>query len=184
MQFLAIIGLLALAGCEWGTTGPGIDAAGSVSVCGAITCSPSEFCDYSTNTCGTGFQETVTCRSRALSCGSTGPVCGCDGQIHATGCDATSAGADLDANGNCPLEVDHFKCGFKQCSLIGEVCQRYGPVQGGLLNTTFSCVPAPSACSASPSCECLFANQTGLCISICHGTSATGFVVECDQGVR
>lgn len=171
-RFLAIIGFLALAACA---------NDGDERPCGVVTCSATEFCDYSTNTCGVGPGDVGTCQPRRRSCPNVSdPVCGCDGEMHGNPCEANAADADLDGYGACPLQPEEFRCGFKQCITTDEVCQRDGAVLHGELNTDFACVPIPAACRASPSCECLLANQDGLCISRCDHPS--GFVVTCDAG--
>ena len=181
MRTLVAVGLVALAACEWGVTGNGID--GGSHPCSGVTCSANELCDFSNNACGAAPGETGTCRPRSQTCADvSGPVCGCDGKMHDNACDAYADGTDLDAYGNCPLDEDQFRCGFKQCSTTDEVCQRDGAVLHGDLNTNFSCVPMPAACKGSPSCQCLLANQGGLCISRCDRPS--GFVVTCDAGLE
>lgn len=176
MRFLAMFGVLVLAACEQGGSDQVID--GGNRLCGAVICAPTEFCDFGWNTCGVP-QETATCQPRTKSCaGPIGSVCGCDGQMHGDACATYGAGVDLDANGNCPLEADRFVCGFKQCSLAGEYCFDE-PALGGSAepNSRFRCAPIPPACSASPTCECLRTSES--CISMCSGTSSTGFVAIC-----
>lgn len=128
--------VLALAACEHGGSGQAID--GGDRLCGAVLCASTEFCDFSTNTCGSGVQETARCKPLVRSCGDLfGSVCGCDGRMYDTPCDAYTVGVDLDANGNCPLAAGDFTCGFRQCSLTGEYCLQSGSASGGYSNASF-----------------------------------------------
>lgn len=178
-RWLAVIGFLALAACGQHEIHDIRDASpeGCELTCSATT----EFCNFVYGNC-LGRLPDFICEPRPTSCPSTlDPVCGCDGKIHDSPCEANAAGTDLDQTGNCPLMANHFSCGYKQCRLSDEICMYTPPGFGSPL---FACAPISAACRASPSCGCLLANPEGLCVNMCRGTASTGIHTECSSGVR
>ncbi len=75
-------------------------------VCGGRagdTCEPGEFCKFPNGTCGVA-DETGACSSPpgGVSCAMT-RVCGCDGKVHRSACDAYQSGVDVAAGNPCVL---------------------------------------------------------------------------------
>src|SRR4051812_22138270 len=106
---------LLLAGCpEHGSGGARPDGGpGSGRPCGGFagaSCSSGEWCDFGRNTCG-ATDEQGTCRAKPTGCPDLfAPVCGCDGVVHSNECDAQAVGADVNANGSCPVPAGQFAC--------------------------------------------------------------------------
>jgi len=180
---LLILFAISLAACEHGKGGgvPAPDGGGGGAQCGGfagIQCAADEFCDFGTNSCG-GTDESGTCKKRPTGCPDVfDPVCGCDGQIHGNQCDAEAAGTDLNAGGSCPITTGAFACGFRQCDLSTQYCQRGGSDVGGEPDS-FDCMPIPIACGNTPSCTCL---QSEPCGNICTGSVSQGFELLCPGG--
>lgn len=193
---ITLLGLAFLLACGGSSShgasdaGPG-DAVGDGqpggSVCGGFAhtpCSATEYCDYADNGCGIGDQ-TGTCKPRPDVCplnaasSETGPAiaatptCACDGTIYGGECDAARAGVDLNAHGTCDVPAGRFACGYTQCTLAIQYCQRQPHTTGP---DTFSCVALPMACSGNQGCACL---QTQPCGNACGGTSAAGLTLTC-----
>lgn len=195
LSSLALCGALCLVGCggedehrpdaaatvDAAVDGPpGLDAAGSI--CGGFagaTCGPTEYCDYGTNGCG-ATDETGVCTPRPTGCPDTlvfVPTCACDGVVYGSECDAYAAGADLNANGGCPVATGSFACGYTQCGLADAYCQRQlsdvvGEPDG------YACRPLPS-CPGGATCACLAGEPCG---AACSGAGATGLTLSCPGG--
>ena len=162
-----------------GGTGPG----GSGVACGGLagsSCEPTEFCDYTANTCGAG-DGAGSCKTRPTVCplGETPQIagqayCGCDGKVYTGECDANRAGTDINANGSCAVEPGRFACGFLQCQLIDQYCV-HNP-QAATADQEYSCVALPQACNANATCGCLSAVQCG---DHCAGDNNAGLTLTC-----
>lgn len=64
---------------------------------GSVACDTGLFCDN-----GPGCGATGSCHEVTYLCSQkTGPVCGCDGQDYASGCDAAQASVGVAFNGSC-----------------------------------------------------------------------------------
>lgn len=67
--------------------------------CGAVTCGPREYCDYTEPYACAGDG---VCMPRPEACLDIyRPVCGCDGRTHSNSCYAAGAGTDYAADGEC-----------------------------------------------------------------------------------
>ncbi len=101
----------------------------------------------------------------ASDCLNAGPVCGCDGQVYDSDCDAYAAGVDTAAEVSCPPPQDHFRCGWFFCEVGVEFCVHVhglvtdwrcdslppecDPDDGGVLDC--SCIDMGCSCDQSPS---------------------------------
>jgi len=179
------VALLAISGCsEHGKGGgPGaFDGGLGGKVCGGLggdsQCPLDQFCNFAGNGCGAA-DETGICEPRPQGCPDVfEPVCGCDNQIHGNSCEASAAGVDLNAFGSCPLEAGSFACGFRQCRITDQYCQRIGSDIGGEPDS-FGCNQVPSCPSQLPTCACLAAEP---CSENCTGDGATGLTLTCLGG--
>jgi hypothetical protein len=177
---------LLLACSEHGQGGPpvtNIDGPpGGGGACGGFTneqCAADEFCDFGRNTCGAS-DEQGTCQKRPTGCPdaiAADPVCGCDGQVHGSVCDANAVGIDVDASHRCPVPPGVFACGFRECNLGGAYCEVIGSDIGGEPDT-FTCKGMPM-CPGPATCGCL-GNEP--CGSNCSGDEQKGFVLVCLGG--
>ncbi|MBX3162704.1 MAG: hypothetical protein KF773_42475 [Deltaproteobacteria bacterium] len=182
------LGLLVIAACsEHGSGGPpikNIDApigppGGACGGFGGKACGPTEFCDLGTNSCGTS-DESGVCLPRPMGCPDLlvpDFVCGCDGQVHTSECDANAAGVDVDAQGRCMVPPGRFACGFRQCMLETQYCEEQISDIGGQGNT-FTCKPMPT-CPGPANCSCLAQQPCG---ASCTGSAAKGFRLTCAGG--
>jgi hypothetical protein len=148
-------------------------------VCGgrdAIQCPPDQYCDFAANDCGRGGAA-GECKPRPADCPALlipELTCGCDDEVYASGCEATAAGADLNANGTCRVENGAFGCGYRQCRLLNQYCKKAGPAQAGQPDE-FAC-GSLAVCGGTPSCACLAAEECG---SDCTGDAGSGFTLTC-----
>jgi hypothetical protein len=186
-----LLGLVFLAACGGSgrTTGDAgaIDDGGTGdgappgAACGGFAnrkCAATEYCDYPDNTCGIADQA-GRCQPRPDVCPATAtaalvatPTCACDGKVYSSECEAFRGGADLNAGGGCPVPAGKFACGYTQCALATQYCQRQ-PHTGGA--DTFVCATLPS-CPAAPSCDCLRGEPCG---SSCDGDAGVGLTLTC-----
>jgi hypothetical protein len=89
---------------------------------------------------------------------ATGQVCGCDGVVHASECDAQQAGVDLDDRGGCAAPSGKFRCGAHFCT-AGKYCIHTGDLAG--FPDNFVCANLPAACNGSADCTCVRFAQCG-----------------------
>ncbi len=161
--------------------GPSTDGGGTGADCGGIgglTCADTHYCEYAENTCGSS-DELGTCQPRpAGPCTATEPVCGCDGAVHDSDCDAQLAGVDVNDAGGCTAPADTFACGHGFCSLAADYCERQLSDVGGTPDS-FSCQTLPGPCGATPDCACLAAEPCG---ASCAGDATVGLTLTCPGG--
>jgi hypothetical protein len=144
-------------------------------LCGGLVpveCRTNEYCDYADNSCGIADAPGV-CKRRPDACPLAvvgQPVCGCDGKIHVNECIAFSDGADLSANGGCPLPADSFACGYAVCDLRTQYCRRDTKVPDA---DVYQCATLPQGCTA---CPCLAGE---LCGDNCSGSASAGLTLTC-----
>ena len=129
----------------------------------------------STATCGGVGQYCSTCGPRAGTC-VDGPadcsepeqiVCGCDGNLYRSPCDANLAHVDV-VNG-CETPPGKFRCGTQFCTSGAQYCVRY--------LFAYACADLPAACGTTPTCACIAEPKCNACT-----VSADGIVtVECVQ---
>lgn len=112
-------------------------------------CGTGEYCEFADDSCGVSGVA-GSCQQRPEGCGTDErPVCGCDGQLHASLCQAAGSGQDVDFLGECELPNGGFPCGFSFCILGDEYCLE----QGGPM-PTFECIALPPVCQP-PDCSCI-----------------------------
>jgi hypothetical protein len=143
---------------------------------GGSVCAEDEFCDYRNNACGDGFH---VCVKMPDACDDVYiATCGCDGKVHENPCEANGKGVDISDRGGCQAPSGTFGCGAHFCQIGTEYCWILG---SDIVDTPsqFSCVPAPSSCSATPDCACV-ADQS--CGNICEITPDGGLQIFCPGG--
>lgn len=158
--------------------GPAGADAGPAPLCGGllgVACAATEYCDFPTDSCGVADQA-GTCRPRPAACPAVVmTVCACDGMTYGNGCEAAAAGHDLSAAGGCPAPAGTFGCGTTFCSVGTQYCQA---VFGGAFDAapTFTCLPIPAGCGATPTCAC-FSGET--CGNMCTQDAAGDVTLTC-----
>lgn len=178
---IAWLGFVFLVACGGGGRGSpdaqgGDGGGGTGAACGGLAggrCSASEYCDYTDNGCGVG-DTSGTCKARPAACPliAAMPTCACDGNVYAGSCAAYAAGVDLNAHGTCDVIAGRFACGYTQCDLASQYCQR-DPQRGA--PDTFTCMPLGS-CSGTPTCACLASQPCG---NACAGDARVGLTLTC-----
>jgi hypothetical protein len=150
--------------------------AGAARTCATNTaCAPDEYCAFEPHLCGKGARPGV-CRARPMQCPEAyAPVCGCDGKIARSECDAHAAGIDLDVTGACRERVPAWSaCGAHLCDARTSYCEIIlsDVVE---LPTDYTCKPLPAAClpdgDVARKCSCFPAGTR--CSSFC-GNIPTG----------
>jgi hypothetical protein len=121
--------------------------------CGGETCSPTEWCDWTDDSCGVMPSSAPTCRPKPNVCSDDVQVCACDGKVYMGGCLASMNSQDLSAKGGCAAPAGDFGCGSTFCSGATQYCELFTE---GFTAPTASCHPLPAACNGmTPSCACV-----------------------------
>jgi hypothetical protein len=146
-------------------------------VCGGFAagrCAATEYCDYANNQCGIADQ-TGTCKPRPEACPLIAgrPVCGCDGNAHASECAAYADGVDLNARGTCAAPSGWFECGYLQCNVMTQYCVHEPHTSP---SETYTCAVLPACGSSPPTCACLASEPCG---NTCSGVGTTGLTLTC-----
>ncbi|APR86182.1 Hypothetical protein A7982_11531 [Minicystis rosea] len=125
-------------------------------------------------------EEDASCHLRSSACDSVLPVCGCDGKVYPSECQAHAAGIDIGGGPPGLEQCAHdltpqgsFACGPYFCDAATTYCA-YG--QGDQSDRVTKCVPLPAACTGVPSCDCVPPPSKGECKPV-PGNGATGVVV-------
>jgi hypothetical protein len=104
--------------------------------CGAVTCGPREYCDYTEPyACG----GDGVCMPRPEACLDIyRPVCGCDGVTHSNSCYAAGAGTDYAAEGECAPPPPPADCRTIPCPARShcELCR----------GMVYACIPDGAMC--------------------------------------
>jgi hypothetical protein len=159
-------------------------------VCGGLgnlPCSPDEYCFFGDGSCGFADQSGV-CMPKPMACAVfeavPWEVCGCDGTVYTTSCEAAQAGVDISANGGCMLSGGQFACGSAVCfDANSQYCQITKSDVAGVPDS-YNCAFLPSACTATtppggPTCDCL-ANEP--CGTMCLKGPSGELIVTCPGG--
>lgn len=135
-----------------GSEGPastGSDDGGGTPCSSNDDCDAAEICEFADHSCGVSGAS-GTCTARPADCpADERPVCGCDGQLHASRCSAAQSGVDVDFLGECELPNGAFACGFSFCIHGEEYCLE----QGGTMPSS-QCIVLPPVCQP-PDCSCI-----------------------------
>jgi hypothetical protein len=132
-------------------------------------CAADEQCVFTPQLCGKGSRPGA-CQKKPAGChGPRAPVCGCDGKIYDTECEARAAGIDLDVTGACRETVpDWIRCGAHLCDARASYCEI---VLSDVfeLPTDSVCKPLPASClphgDTARGCDCF--PQGTRCLSFC-----------------
>ncbi len=157
---------------------PGGPDAAPAQSCGGLlgaACAATDYCDYPTDSCGIADQQGI-CKPRPTACPAVVmPVCACDGVTYGNACEAALAGHDLDAAGGCPAPEGTFGCGPTFCTVGTHYCQA---ASGGAFDTppTFTCLPVPGGCGATPTCSCFSGEPCG---SMCTQDASGDVTLTC-----
>lgn len=92
------------------TTVVGSSSSGVSKICGGKTgaqCAPDEYCDFADDSCGIA-DGTGVCTPKPPGCFTDCPgVCGCDGALHCSACEAAQLGVDVSSSTAC-FEEDAY----------------------------------------------------------------------------
>jgi len=170
VRWLFLLAALGGAACRSHAPAPETDAGGG-RACGSpgLACGVGEYCSFTPNLCGKG-KRPGTCRPRPVDCHEAyAPVCGCDGKIAASECEAHAAGIDLDVTGGCRTGVPGWiACGPRLCDARQSYCEI---VLSDVfeLPTDYTCRPLPATCvpdgDVARPCDCFPAGTR--CGSFC-----------------
>jgi len=139
--------------------------------CKTSSCAtPGIFCDYPDDSCGAG-KPYGTCVKAPAQCSEKSVLCGCDGKLYTTACEAALAGVDIDQAFHCALPADQFRCGSVLCRTKEDYCVRKYTTSP----ETDACVAIPPECAGNPTCTCL--QQQKFC-DLCEDVAGGGGV-EC-----
>jgi hypothetical protein len=151
----------AASGGATGTGGVG-DELPTDGACLRGQCAPGYFCNWSLDACGDvpkgddGISCDLwdgTCEPAGVDCEATTPVCGCDGEVHASQCAAQLAGADQ-GGWSCQAAQGPpgtFPCGMFFCDAATELCRHHW---GDTCDHLFSCLPLDPQCEVTPGEAC------------------------------
>jgi hypothetical protein len=142
-----------------------------------LPCALTDYCKVPDASCGKGSLA-GSCQTIPASCSGGGPpVCGCDGQTHASACAASLAGVDVSASGACAAPAGTFPCGPLFCQISGEVCRKVPSSP-----PAYACVTAPPGCPTGCNCDLCPTCPTKMCADVCTQDPSTGgAILTCEQ---
>jgi hypothetical protein len=164
-------------GCG-GEGGAGGDSEGKRCTSSA-ECLPIEVCEFVNDECGRGgFLGTCVDRPENCPIGDL-QLCGCDGRIYGSRCEAMDEGIDISVSGGCTPPEGTFACGPTFCEIGVEYCWRTLS-DAGASPDAFACSPLPAACAAEmpPTCACLAAEAVP-CGATCEALPSGQPMVTC-----
>jgi hypothetical protein len=151
------------------STASGTAGGGGGDFCGGLPgalCPTNQFCAFPNGRCG-GDDDGGVCRPIPTTCsGPDSQVCGCDGKVYDSACDAQKAGIDVSADMSC-LSLCDGNCDFSKqyCRIETQNGVPFG----------YNCLEFPHACQGQPSCDCI--HSCGACSESSNGQ----ITVTCDE---
>lgn len=89
-----------------------------------VKCQAGAFCDFSPTSEWPECTELGTCVALPEACeGEPQPVCGCDGNLYESRCDAARAGVGTQGATDCEPPPGWFGCGFDFCEIGAQYCE-------------------------------------------------------------
>lgn len=106
-------------------------------------CGPSEFCSPMGYACGDDFDDVCSAIPTECAAPDGPPICGCDGVVYESPCEADRAGVGTALYDNTceppELPTGTFRCGHTFCSEGTEICVEDFEVE-------FTCAALPTSC--------------------------------------
>lgn len=143
----------------------GAEAGTGLSCAEPDECLGAEFCEYGVRCLGPG-----RCRARPTSCNSSSPVCGCDGELYESECEANRMG--IDALGAPPCTA-----GATMCSSNADCGPRRYCARGASCDAIGTCTDVPAQCNSvatwgsAAMCGCNGLRYSNICAAINAGQS-------------
>ncbi len=140
-------------------------------------CAKNEYCHHAGPQCAFGDEPGV-CVPKPQACDNGFvPVCGCDGKIYATSCEAAAAGIDVGPASGCKAPAGYFACGSAYCNVYGYCEHQVSDVANE--PDTYQCKPLPPTCGKTATCECV---KNEVCGSFCKSVGLGQLVLTCPGG--
>jgi hypothetical protein len=110
-------------------------------------------------------------------------VCGCDGKLYMTECEASGSGMALANDARCVTPPGTFQCGTKFCTHGSQYCQTWywndEITNLGRYVARYACVDlADAGCGTTPTCACVTSAQCGECAVSADGDLTAGCLVS------
>ena len=142
-------------------------------------CFEDYFCNHWLNSCGENPHDSQQCALKRHACPAPEndrPICGCDGRVYATSCEAVQQGIDMAANEHtCATPPGMFMCGGWYCRRDTEYCHiNMVETNGGAIYGHL-CTPLPASCEEAAGCACL----SEICDGACDGDPVAGIRLTC-----
>lgn len=149
-----------------GQSGGGVRAGGAGGGAAGGTAAPdcrTEGCPSGTECIPSECIGAASCLDPTVGC-TDRPVCGCNGTLYASNCEAYAAGVGIGPAEQCATPTGLVPCLDTFCERATEYCdmhRHYGssafpvPCQAGTSWTSGRCHPLPAECGADPACSCV-----------------------------
>jgi hypothetical protein len=147
--------------------------------CGSADCAGDQFCMLDLTCHATGG----TCAPRPGACPAIyAPVCGVDGKVYPSRCDANAIGVDVPEVGDCSPPAGMVACGGVFCDAATSFCIESGNDVGGPGEPCafYTCASLPASCKGATTCACFGGAPNG-CGAKC-AFDGHGFQVLCPGG--
>ena len=95
-------------------------------------------------------------------------VCGCDGQLYISPCQAELMRVDIADDARCVAPPGTFVCGTQFCTHVTQYCQVWhiNAVPVGVpeqFTYGYACADLAAGCGATPTCACVTRTECGDC---------------------